>query len=158
MSDDTIPITDPTQIPAFASQDDEAAFWDTHEITDELWAKLEPVAGDEPIEPHLNVWRLGSCVHCGEAGSWVVVAIPKLSTGEQFPQFGVCEVCDYRIDLKGSPPFLVAKPDAAAARVPVRGYCRHCERMRSFFLDGPAYTCITCEWSCPWDELRSDPN
>ena len=61
----------------------------------------------EPTEPHVNVWRFGSCVHCGAAGSWVVVAVPKLATGEQFPQFGACEVCGYEIDLKGSPPFVV---------------------------------------------------
>lgn len=45
------PITDPSQIPEFASEDEASAFWATHEITDELWAKLEPPAGDEPLPP-----------------------------------------------------------------------------------------------------------
>jgi hypothetical protein len=45
-----IPVTDPSEIPEFASEDESAAFWDTHEITDELWAKLEPAAGDEPLD------------------------------------------------------------------------------------------------------------
>jgi len=62
----------------------------------------------EPTEPHLNVWRFGTCARCGAADSWVVLAIPKLATGEQFPQFGVCEACEHRVDLRDMPPFLVA--------------------------------------------------
>jgi len=62
----------------------------------------------EPTEPHLNVWRFGTCARCGAADSWVVLAIPKLATGEQFPQFGVCEECEHRVDLRDMPPFLVA--------------------------------------------------
>ena len=50
----------------------------------------------EPTEPHLNVWRFGTCARCGAADSWVVLAIPKLATGEQFPQFGVCVTCEDR--------------------------------------------------------------
>lgn len=50
MSDDElIPITDPSQIPVFATEAEADVFWSTHEITDELWAKLEPAAGDEPL-------------------------------------------------------------------------------------------------------------
>jgi hypothetical protein len=49
-TDDKIPITDPSEIPVFASEAEADAFWATHEITDELWAKLEPAAGDEPLD------------------------------------------------------------------------------------------------------------
>lgn len=59
-------------------------------------------------EPHVNVFRLGSCIACGAPDSWVVVAVPKLATGQQFPQFGVCEACGHDTDLRGLPPFLVA--------------------------------------------------
>jgi hypothetical protein len=64
----------------------------------------------EPTEPHVNVWRLGSCLRCGATGSWVVIAVPKLATGEQYPQLGMCEACGYEIDLKGDPPFVVVDP------------------------------------------------
>jgi hypothetical protein len=36
-----IPVTDPSEIPKFKSSEEAAAFWETHEITEELWAKLE---------------------------------------------------------------------------------------------------------------------
>lgn len=64
----------------------------------------------EPVEPHVNVWRFGSCIRCGAPDTWVVVTVPKLATGEQFPQFGVCEVCGYSVDLAGSPPFVLGEP------------------------------------------------
>lgn len=59
------------------------------------------------VGPHINVWQFGSCVACGAPDSWVVVAIPKLSTGEQFPQWGRCEECGHEVDLKDLPPFYV---------------------------------------------------
>jgi RNA polymerase-binding transcription factor DksA len=61
----------------------------------------------EPAEPHANVFRFGSCLACGAPDSWVVVAVPKLDTGEQFPVFGVCEQCGHQVDLKGLSPFVV---------------------------------------------------
>ena len=39
-SDDLIPVNDPSEIPAFATEAEEAEFWATHEISDELWDKL----------------------------------------------------------------------------------------------------------------------
>lgn len=63
-----------------------------------------------PSEAHVNVWRFGSCIHCGAADSWVIIAVPKLATGEQFPQFGKCEACGYQVDLAGSPPFVPGQP------------------------------------------------
>lgn len=58
-------------------------------------------------EPHANVWRFGTCVVCGDPDSWVVIAVPRIATGEQFPQFGLCESCGHKVDLRDSPPFLV---------------------------------------------------
>lgn len=58
-------------------------------------------------EPHVNVWRFGSCVRCGAADSWYVIAVPRVSTGEQFPQLGKCEACGHEVDLSDQPPFLV---------------------------------------------------
>jgi hypothetical protein len=57
-------------------------------------------------EPRLEVWRFGSCIACGAADSWTVVAIPKLSTGELYPQFGICESCGHDVELSDLPPFL----------------------------------------------------
>lgn len=36
------PIYDPSEIPEFATEDEEAEFWSTHSITEELWNKLPP--------------------------------------------------------------------------------------------------------------------
>lgn len=58
-------------------------------------------------EPHVNVWRFGSCVRCGAADSWYVVAIPRVSTGEQIPRYGYCEACGHEVDLRDLPPFYV---------------------------------------------------
>ncbi len=44
---DLIPVTDPGQIPANMTEEEEAEFWSTHCFTEELWEKLEPVPEEE---------------------------------------------------------------------------------------------------------------
>ncbi len=39
-------IDSPDEIPAFATEDEERRFWDTHEVSDELAARAEPLPGD----------------------------------------------------------------------------------------------------------------
>ena len=34
------------EIPNFASEEDEVAFWDTHMLSDRLWAELQPIPDD----------------------------------------------------------------------------------------------------------------
>jgi hypothetical protein len=68
-------------------------------------------------EPHVNVWRFGSCVRCGAPDAWVIVAVPRVATGEQFPQFGVCEVCGHKVDLSDMPPFLPAERRAMRQQI-----------------------------------------
>jgi hypothetical protein len=62
----------------------------------------------DDVEPHVNVWHMGLCPVCG-LGEWHVVTVPKLATGEQYPQFGACELCGHNLDLSDLPPFLVAQ-------------------------------------------------
>lgn len=64
------------------------------------------------VEPHVNVWRFGSCVACGAPDTWVVVTVPKIATGERFPQFGKCESCGHEVDLSDQPPFMVEGVDS----------------------------------------------
>lgn len=55
-------ITSLDQIPtSFATEDEEANFWDTHSISDELWDQLEPadvlafeVGLDEDLAPRMD--------------------------------------------------------------------------------------------------------
>ena len=35
------------EIPAFANECEEVEFWDTHEMSDELWDSLPPIPDDE---------------------------------------------------------------------------------------------------------------
>lgn len=57
-----IKLTSVEQIPSsFASEEEEATFWDTHSISDELWEQLEPaeplffeVGLDEDLAPRLG--------------------------------------------------------------------------------------------------------
>ena len=74
----------------------------------------------EPVEPHLSIWRFGGCVACGAPDSWVVVAVPKLSTGEQFPQLGVCEECGHEVDLHDMAPFVVVDAPGEGGVLPRR--------------------------------------
>ena len=39
------------EIPDFANEKEEVAFWDTHELSDELWDELPPVPEDELPPP-----------------------------------------------------------------------------------------------------------
>jgi hypothetical protein len=57
-------------------------------------------------EPHVEIWRFGSCIACGAADSWTLAAIPQLATGVRYPQFGACEACGHRVELSDLPPFL----------------------------------------------------
>ncbi len=41
-----IPIHSRDEIPTFTTEDEERAFWQTHEMTPELWHSLPPVAPD----------------------------------------------------------------------------------------------------------------
>lgn len=52
-------------------------------------------------EPHAVIF-VGVCPLCGREGL-SIVTIPKLATGEYFPQFGHCEDCG-EVDLRHSEP------------------------------------------------------
>lgn len=47
------PLRDPSDIPVFASEAEERAFWDTHELTEEFLERMGPVPDDElpPVRP-----------------------------------------------------------------------------------------------------------
>jgi hypothetical protein len=78
-------------------------------------------------EPHVNIWRFGACVACGAADSWVVIAVPQVATGVQYPQFGVCEECGHDVDLHDLPPFVV---DAETGERVERHEREHARRRR----------------------------
>jgi hypothetical protein len=53
-------------------------------------------------EPHAVIYS-SECPDCGAKIAYKIVTIPKLATGEHFPQFAVCESCGVKHDLRGSP-------------------------------------------------------
>jgi len=59
------------EIPAFRDECEEVQFWDTHELSDELWDSLPPVPDGElpPVRPRVPLGGLGDIV--------VSVAIPR---------------------------------------------------------------------------------
>jgi hypothetical protein len=59
----------------------------------------------EELPPHAIVWDFGPCLAC-DVGRWHVITIPQLSTGLQFPQFGICTHCLHRMDLSDLPAFM----------------------------------------------------
>lgn len=68
-----IPVTDPSEIPEFQTEEEEVAFWDTHEITETLWDAL-PVPDDLPSPRRDGDWHPflpaigGSCLTCTNLG------------------------------------------------------------------------------------------
>jgi hypothetical protein len=56
----------------------------------------------EPVEPHAVVFRC-VCPLC-ERRTLEVVTIPKLTSGEYFPQFARCDTCDAVLDFKSKVP------------------------------------------------------
>jgi hypothetical protein len=86
------------------------------------------------VEPHAVVFR-GACPACDEE-AFYIVTIPKLATGEYFPQLGDCEACGHRVEMWGAPPLdvrpclvcggpVVCEPDYP---VDVRVVCAACRR------------------------------
>lgn len=55
-----VPVNDPSEIPLFATEGDEAAFWATHEFGPGMFERVEPLVQDElpPSRPRSLTVRL----------------------------------------------------------------------------------------------------
>ena len=63
-------------------------------------------------EPHVVIFRR-PCPVCTQFG-FDVVAVPKLATGEFYPQLAACALCGSNVEFKGACPMTISDEERAS--------------------------------------------